>query len=376
LTAANNLPVDTPPFPLNTTFKYNSSYVPADEGGNPRDLPPIKGHTGLARHIATALVADEFDMSFFQKKPLDHGCFSPLSVMWEDISEWPCAIIPLQVGVLQFPIPSARRCYNLGQSLRKAIESYEEDISVAVVATGGVSHQVHGERCGFNNTEWDMKFFDLIENDPVKLTEMTIAEYATLGGMEGSEIIMWLVMRGALAASVRMIHKSYYLPSMTGIATAIFEHRAEPFTQREKKDHLNHMSHQLKGVEKLEGTYPYTLERSHKGFRINKFLHRLTVPEYRKRFLEDQEALFAESNLTEEECDLIRRRDWRAMIHYGVTFFVLEKLGAVVGVSNPHIYAAMRGETLEDFQKTRNVNVQYSVAGGEKAKQLSNGVDS
>ena len=354
----------------------DDSYAPADEGGNPRDLPPIKGHTGLARHIATSLVADEFDMSFFQKKPLDHGCFSPLSMMWEDISEWPCAIIPLQVGVLQFPIPSARRCYNLGKSLRKAIESYEEDISIAVVATGGVSHQVHGERCGFNNTEWDMKFFDLIENDPVKLTQMTIAEYATLGGMEGAEIIMWLVMRGALSASVRMIHKSYYLPSMTGIATAIFEHRAQPFTQREKQDHLNHINHQLKGVEKLEGTYPYTLARSHKGFRINKFLHRLTLPEYRQRFFADEESLFAKSNLTKKECDLIRRRDWRAMIHYGATFFVLEKLGAVVGVSNPHIYAAMRGETLEDFQKTRNVNVQYSVAGGEKAKQLSISEDS
>jgi len=346
-------------------------YFPADEGGGPRSLPPIKGHTGLARHIATSLVADEFDMSFFQKRPLDHGCFSPLSMMWEDLSEWPCAIVPLQVGVLQFPIPSARRCYHLGKSLRKAIESYEEDISVAVVATGGLSHQVHGERCGFNNTEWDKKFLDLIENDPEKLTEITIAEYATLGGLEGSEIIMWLVMRGALAASVKMTHKFYYLPSMTGIATAIFEHKAEPFTEREIKDHLDRMNHQLKGAEKLEGTYPYTLERSHKAFRINRFLNRLISPEYRNRFLNEEETLLAESDLVEEEKDLIRRREWRAMIHYGATFFVLEKLGAVLGISNPHIYAAMRGETLEAFQKTRNVAVQYSVAGGEKAQSLS-----
>lgn len=353
----------------------DDSYVPADEGGNPRDLPPINGHTGLARHLANSLVADEFDMSFFQKKPLDHGCFSPLSMMWEDLSRWPCAIVPLQIGVLQFPIPSARRCYNLGKSLRKAIECYEEDISVAVVATGGLSHQVHGERCGFNNTEWDGKFFDLIENDPVKLTEMTIAEYATLGGMEGTEIIMWLVMRGALSASVRMVHSSYYLPSMAALATAIFEHRPEPFSRREVQDHLNHIHYQLKGVEKLEGTYPYTLERSHKGYRINKFLHRLTSPEYRERFLADEESLLAESDLTKEERDLIRRRDWRAMIHYGVTFFVLEKLGAVVGISNLHIYAAMRGETLEEFQKTRNVSVQYSVAGGENATKLSDAVD-
>jgi gallate dioxygenase len=215
----------------------------------------------------------------------------------------------------------------------------------------------------------------IIYNDPVKLTEMTIAEYATLGGMEGTEIIMWLVMRGALSASVRMVHNSYYLPSMAALATAIFEHRPEPFTRRELQDHLNHIHHQLKGVEKLDGTYPYILERSHKGYRINKFLHQLTLPEYRERFLADEESLIAASDLTKEERDLIRRRDWRAMIHYGVTFFVLEKLGAVVGISNPHIYAAMRGETLDEFQNTRNVSVQYSVAGGENATKLSDARD-
>jgi len=358
------------------TLGVDDSYMPADEGGNPRDLPPIKGHAGLARHIAASLLADEFDMSFFQKKGLDHGCFSPLSMMWEDISQWPSAIVPVQIGVLQFPIPSARRCYKLGQSLRKAIESYEEDISVVVVATGGLSHQVHGERCGFNNTEWDAEFLELIEKDPVKLTEMSIAEYATLGGVEGAEIIMWLVMRGALSATVRMVHKSYYLPSMTGIATAIFEHQPEPINQREIQDHLKHIHHQLKGVEKLEGTYPYTLERSHKGYRINKFLHRLTVPDVRERFRADEESFLAESDLSEEERDLIRRRAWREMIHYGVTFFVLEKLGAVIGVSNLHIYASMRGETLEEFQKTRNASVQYSVAGKENAQKLTKHTDS
>ena len=96
------------------------SYAVADEGGGVRDLPPVKGHTGLAHHIGAALVADEFDMSFFQGKPLDHGCFSPLSMMWPHEPAWPGKIVPLQVGVLQFPVPSALRCYKLGQSLRKA----------------------------------------------------------------------------------------------------------------------------------------------------------------------------------------------------------------------------------------------------------------
>ena len=196
-----------------------------------RDLPPVRGHAALARHIGTAVMAEEFDMSFFQDKPLDHGCFSPLSMMLPHEPEWPVPIVPLQVGVLQFPIPSAARCWKLGQALRRAIESYPEDIKVVMVATGGVSHQVHGERAGFNNTDWDLRFLDLYEKDPVALTRMTIAELATLGGVEGAEVVMWLIARGALSANVRKLHQSYYLPSMTGIAVAIYENEAEPASE-------------------------------------------------------------------------------------------------------------------------------------------------
>ncbi len=345
------------------------SYSVADEGGGPRNLPPVRGHTALAQHIGAALTADEFDLSFFQDKPLDHGCFSPLSMLWGHEKGWPGAIIPLQVGVLLFPIPSARRCYRLGQSLRRAIESYPEDLSVVIVATGGLSHQVHGERAGFNNTEWDMQFLEMIEKDPVKLTELTHADYARLGGLEGAEIIMWLIMRGALSSNVKKVHQSYYLPTMTGLATAIYENQAiEPMAEAHR-DYRAHMSRQLKGVENLEGTYPFTLERSVKAYRLNRFLHALVNPEHRQRFLTDQEASFREAGLTPEECGMVRRRDWRAMIHYGVIFFMLEKLGAVVGVSNLHIYAAMRGQTLEEFQKTRNApNALYSVAGKDSQK--------
>src|SRR2546430_3530822 len=113
------------------------SYAPADEGGGARALPPVKGHTGLAHHVASSLVADEFDMAFFQDRPLDHGCFSPLSMLWPHEPGWPGAIVPLQIGVLQFPIPSARRCYKLGQSLRTAIESHPEDPSVFTWQTEG-----------------------------------------------------------------------------------------------------------------------------------------------------------------------------------------------------------------------------------------------
>jgi gallate dioxygenase len=347
-----------------------NSYAVADEGGGPRMLPPVKGHAGLAHHVASALVADEFDLSFFQDRPLDHGCFSPLSMLWPHEPDWPAAIVPLQIGVLQTPSPSAGRCYKLGQSLRKAIESYPEDISVVIAATGGLSHQVHGERAGFNNTEWDMRFLELMEKDPVKLTELTIADYAKLGGWEGAEVVMWLVMRGALSANVRKIHQSYYLPSMTALATAIYENETVEAMTDTTNAYLEHVQQQFVGAEKLEGTYPFTLQRSVKAYRLNKFLHRLTDPAHRHHFLSDPEAAFEEAQLTTEERDMVRRRDWRAMIHYGVIFFVLEKLGAVVGVSNLHIYAAMRGETLEEFQKTRNTNVLYSVA-GKDATQLT-----
>jgi gallate dioxygenase len=278
--------------------------------------------------------------------------------------EWPVPVVPLQIGVLQFPIPSALRCYKLGQSLRRAIESYPEDLAVVIVATGGLSHQVHGERAGFNNTPWDMRFLELIEKDPVRLTELTQAEYARLGGLEGAEVIMWLVMRGAMSANVRKIHQTYYLPSMTGIATAIYENESVDPGVDTAAAHRVHMGRQLAGAENLEGTYPFTLARSVKGYRLNKFLHRMVEPAHRERFLRDQEGAMREGGLSPEECDMVRRRDWRALIRYGASFFMLEKLGAVVGISNLHIYAAMRGESLEAFQKTRNApGALYSVAG-------------
>lgn len=338
-------------------------YEVADEGGNPRPLPAVNGHAALSRHIGESLMADEFDMSFFRDKPLDHGFFSPMSALLPHKDHWPVQIVPLQVGVLQFPVPSARRCYKLGQALRRAIESYPEDLKVAVVATGGVSHQVHGERCGFNNPEWDAQFIDLLVNDPVQLTELTQAEYATLGGMEGAEVITWLIMRGALSATVNKLHNDYYLPSMTGISTLLLENLDQPLPADVQARHRQHMGYQLAGIEKLEGTYPFTLERSAKGYRLNKFLHRLIDPAFRARFVQEPEALYAEAELSEQERNLLRERDWRGLIHYGAIFFVLEKLGAVLGVSNLHIYAAMRGQSLEDFQKTRNQQVLYSVAG-------------
>ncbi|MEP6547548.1 MAG: gallate dioxygenase [Gammaproteobacteria bacterium] len=340
-------------------------YAVADEGGGPRNLPPIKGHGALARHIGQVLMADEFDMSFFQGKPLDHGCFSPLSMLLPHKPDWPLPIIPLAMGVLQFPVPSAARCYKLGQSLRTAIESFPQDLAVVIVATGGLSHQVQGERCGFNNPPWDQRFMELLEQDPIALTRMTHADHARLGGMESSEIIMWLTMRGALSAKVHKVHQSYYLPSMTAIATMIFDNLAEPLSADGAAAVRAHAAAQAKGIETLDGTYLFDLDRSVGHYRLNKFLHGLIEPAHRAAFTADPESAFEAAALSEAERDMIRRLDWRAMMRYGAIFFVLEKLAAVQGVSNLHVYAAMRGQTLDDFQKTRNAAVLYSVGGRE-----------
>jgi len=179
---------------------------------------------------------------------------------------------------------------------------------------------------------------------------------------------MWLTMRGALSAKVECKFRSYYLPSMAGIATAIYEGTDAPNAAVVERHH-RHVASELAGVERLEGTYPFTLERAVERFRINDYLHRMVEPGHREAFLRDPEASFEAAGLSAEERDLIRRRDWRGLIHYGVIFFMLEKLGAVIGVSNLHIYAAMRGETLEAFQRTRNApGALYSVAGKDAGK--------
>ena len=349
------------PFVLGVDSKYET----ADEGGGPREYPPVAGHAELARHIGHSMFADEFDLSFYQNKPVDHGMFSPLSMMTDRGNAWSGSVVPLQVGVLQFPVPTARRCYNFGKALRRAIESFPEDLDVAIVATGGLSHQVHGERCGFNNEAWDEKFLTLLEHDPEALTHITHAQYAELGGMEGAEVIMWLIMRGALSSNVTCVHKTTHCPSMTNMATIIFENHSQT-GEAAIEAHRAHVGHQLKGVDQIAGTHPFTLEVSHRAYRINDFLHRLIEPAHRQRFVDEPQALFEEFGLSEQECELLNQRNWIGLIHYGVIFFSLEKMAAVLGMTNLDVYAQMSGKTLEAFLETRKVAMTYSVSGNKK----------
>lgn len=342
-----------------------ATYEVADEGGGARALPPIDGHPALSRHIAEQLVADEFDMSLFQRRPLDHGCFSPMSLLFEHQQGWPVCLIPLAVGVLQNPVPSARRCWKLGRALRRAIESYPEDLSVAIIATGGLSHQVHGARAGFNDPDWDRQFIDLITDDPETLAGMSQAELAMRGGWESSEIVMWLIMRGALAARPEPLSRNYYLPSMTGIATLLLANRAGVAG--------------LKSADKLDpdalappASKPFTLDVSVANYDLNRFLQQMVEPAHRAAFLADEEASLAASGLGAAEQDMIRRRDWSGLIQHGAIFFGLEKLAAVLGLPNAVVYAGMRGETLDAFQASRNApGALYSVGSSLKSDEPS-----
>ena len=325
----------------------------ADEGAGLRPLPSIPGNPALSAHILNVLVEDDFDITLIQNGALDHGCHSPLPLLWPHDPDWPGVIVPIAINVLQFPLPSARRCYKLGQSVRRAIQTYSADLDVAVVGTGGLSHQVHGERTGFNNTEWDEEFLQLFVDDPEHLTRLTHAEYMKRGGAESVEMIMWLAMRGALGDKIAEVHRSYYLATTTAMAVTLYE----PVGSEAVVDRHDPTAGLIQrvGAEELEGTYVFDSQTSFEKLRINKFLWMLTMSDARKAFSADPEAQFELAKLSDAERDLIRRRDWIGLIHYGVNFFLLEKLARVSGTTNLDVYAAMRGEDFETFMNTRRV---------------------
>jgi protocatechuate 4,5-dioxygenase beta chain len=205
-----------------------SEHPIADEGFGPRPLPPVRGESDLAWHLAHALVEDEFDLTICQDMPLDHGALTPISALWPDHANgWPTAIVPIAVNVLQFPVPTPRRLYKLGQALRRAVDSWPQDKSVVVLGTGGLSHQLHGERFGFRNPDWDHEFLTLLETDPEALASLRTQDYIERGGAEGAEMVMWLAMRGALSGAARKLHVNYHGPLHTGFAQILFEEPAD-----------------------------------------------------------------------------------------------------------------------------------------------------
>ncbi len=202
-------------------------FSPADEGWGPRPVPVVKGHSELAWHLSESLILDEFDITIVNEMPVDHGLTVPLSVTCGEPDEWPFQVIPLAVNVVQYPPPTGKRCFDLGRSIREAIATYEEDLKVVIFGTGGMSHQLHGERAGVINREWDTKFLDGLTQDPMGLIKIPFLEYVREAGAEGIEMVMWLIMRGALDDQVNEIYRHYYVPaSNTATGLIILENES------------------------------------------------------------------------------------------------------------------------------------------------------
>jgi protocatechuate 4,5-dioxygenase beta chain len=206
-----------------------AEFRPADEGWGARPVPVVKGHPELAWHIAQSLILDEFDMTIVNDMEVDHGLTVPLSVMFGKVDAWPCPVIPLAVNVVQFPPPTGNRCYALGKAIRKAVESFPMDLKVVIFGTGGMSHQLQAQRAGLINAEFDNRFLDMLETDPVAATRITHTEFLRESGSEGIELVMWLVARGALDESVETVHRFYHVPaSNTAVGHLILENARIP----------------------------------------------------------------------------------------------------------------------------------------------------
>lgn len=219
---ANAVDLDlVPAFGIGTA----ESYAIADEGWGRRPVPPVTGAPELSAHLVGRLMDDGFDMATFHRLDVDHGLTVPLSVYCPDPGEaWPCAVVPVLVNVIQYPQPTAARCYALGQAIGRAIRSFPQDVKVAVFGTGGMSHQLAGARAGLINTEFDRMFLKAIESEPERLAALTREDYIREAGTEGIELIMWLVMRGALSGTIARIHEAYHVPaSNTAAGLALFE---------------------------------------------------------------------------------------------------------------------------------------------------------
>jgi protocatechuate 4,5-dioxygenase beta chain len=188
-------------------------YLPADEGWGRRDVPTVYGHADLAWHIAQSLILDEFDMTIINEMDVDHGLTVPLSMMFDQPAEWPCKVIPLAVNVVTYPPPSGNRCWALGEAIARAVESFPEDLNVQVWGTGGMSHQLQGPRAGLINAAWDNDFLNGLVGDSDRLRHIPHIEYLRETGSEGIEMVMWLVMRGALGTKTEELHRHYHVPA-------------------------------------------------------------------------------------------------------------------------------------------------------------------
>lgn len=197
-------------------------YCNADEGWGIPTLAPLRGHTELSWHLIESLVGEDFDVVSCQEMLVDHACTLPLKLFWPE-GDCPVAVVPVCINTVQFPLPSARRCYALGQAVGRAIARWNSDQRVAVIASGGLSHQLDGERAGFINKAFDLQFLESMATNPEWATQFSVHELVEKTGTQGVELLMWLAMRGALSAAapgVRHVHGNYHIP-ISNTATAL-----------------------------------------------------------------------------------------------------------------------------------------------------------
>ena len=199
-------------------------YKPADEGWGPRQVPEVVGDADLALHIAQCLILEEFDMTIISEMDVDHGLTVPLTMMFGQPEAWPCKVVPLAVNVVTYPVPTGNRCWALGEAIARAVASYPEDLNVQIWGTGGMSHQLQGPRAGLINQEWDNRFLDALVGAGDGLRHVPHIEYLRETGSEGIEMVMWLIMRGALGKETRLLHRHYHVPcSNTAIGHIVLE---------------------------------------------------------------------------------------------------------------------------------------------------------
>jgi protocatechuate 4,5-dioxygenase beta chain len=215
-----------PTFAIGTAAQY----TPADEGWGPRPVPVVQGHPELAAHIAQSVIQQDFDLTIVNKMDVDHGLTVPLSLMCGQTPAWPCPVIPFAVNVVQYPVPSGQRCFNLGKAIAKAVKSFDADLNIQIWGTGGMSHQLQGPRAGLINKQFDNAFLDQLIADPASLAQKPHIDYVREAGSEGIELVMWLMARGAMSdvnedkVSPKVVHRFYHVPaSNTAVGHLILE---------------------------------------------------------------------------------------------------------------------------------------------------------
>jgi len=215
-----------PTFAVGAAAEYRNE----DEGWGIPVSRAVAGDPALSWHLINTLVEDEFDITMCQEMLVDHAVTIPLALMWPG-QNWPVKIVPVAINTVQHPLPSMARCFNLGRSIARGLESYRPNLKVLVIGTGGLSHQLDGERAGFINKDFDRLCMDKLAADPEDLTQFSIPELVELSGAQGVEFLNWMAMRGALSGKVTEAHRNYHVPiSNTAAATMVFDN--EPSVRR------------------------------------------------------------------------------------------------------------------------------------------------